>query len=53
MHRWFISVDDSNELGPVEPVQVNQSNFYSHEIEGAMGAMVALMVDFGINIHIP
>ena len=35
-HSWFISVVDSNELCPVQPVQVNQSKYENHENDGAM-----------------
>ena len=51
-HSWFISVVDTDELGPVQPVQVKQSKYVDHEDEGAMGAMMTFMLDFGINIHI-
>ena len=36
-HSWFISAVNSNELCPVEPVQVNQLKYENHEKEGAMG----------------
>ena len=35
-HSWFISGVDSNELCPVQPVQVNQSKYENQENEGAM-----------------
>ena len=34
---WLSSVTGGNELGPVYPVQVNQSKYEDHENEGAMG----------------
>ena len=42
-HSWFISVVDSNELGPLQPVQVNQSKYEDHENEGAVWAMIAFL----------
>ena len=38
---WFISVVDSDELGPVLPIQVNQSKYEDYENEEAVGAMIA------------
>ena len=35
-HSWFISVVNSNELYPGEPVQVNQSKYENDENDGAI-----------------
>ena len=43
-HNWFISVVDSNELGTVQPVHVNQSKYEGHENEGAVGAMMVFFL---------
>ena len=45
-------VVDSNELCPVYPFQLKQLKYEDPEDEGAVGATMNFMVDFGIYIHI-
>ena len=52
-HSWFISVIDSNGIGPVQPVQVKQLKYEDHADEGVMGSMVTFIVDLGVTNHIP
>ena len=52
-HSWFAAVVDGNELGPVYPFQLNQLKYEDPKDEGAVGATMDFMVDFGIDIHIP
>ena len=51
-HRWFTSVVDGTELGPVYPIQLKPLKYEGHEVEGVTGAMVGIRTYFGINIHI-
>ena len=51
-HSWFTTVVDGTELGPVYPIQLKPLKYLYHENEGAMGATMAVMKDFGINIPI-
>ena len=44
---------DGNELGPVYPFQLNKLKYEDPKDEGAVGATIDFMVDFGIDIHIP
>ena len=43
---------DGNELGPVYPFQLKQLKYENPSDEGAVGATMDFMVDFGIDIHI-
>ena len=44
---------DGNELGPVYPFQLNKLKYEDPSDEGAVGATMDFMVDFGIYNHIP
>ena len=52
VHSWFTTVVDFTEFSPVKPILMKPFKYEDHEDEGAMGATIASMKDFGINIHI-
>ena len=52
-HSWFATVVDGHELGPVYHFQLKQLKYVDPKVEGAVGATMDFMVDFGIDIHFP
>ena len=47
-HSWFATLVDSNELGPVYPFQLKQLKYEDPYREGAVGATMDIIIDFGI-----
>ena len=51
-HSWFTTAVYGTEFGPIYRIRLKRLNYEDHEDEWAIGATMAIIKDFCINIHI-